>query len=179
MMPAPETPFPALAGLLNEQISLLEGLRDLLTREARALASAGHEEILGLADEKQRLGTRLAELSREIDGLLANLAGSPNGAGLAENLAEDPSGDLGVRLAHLVEGAPDQAGLAALHQRTLGALEACLTGNRTVGILVERRRSAVARALRIFFDGPEGTNLYQASGRLHTAGPNNHLIGEA
>lgn len=170
-MRAPEPPFSALAELLNEQISLLEQLRDILTREARALASAGQEEILGLADEKQRLGNRLAELSVELDGLLRDATPYPNQVGLGQGLGE--------RLAHLVGEAPDDTGLTTLYQRALGALDACLADNRTVGILVERRRSAVERALRIFFDGPEGTNLYQASGRLHTPGPYNNLIGEA
>jgi flagellar biosynthesis/type III secretory pathway chaperone len=170
-MPAPATSFPALAGLLKEQTSLLGELQDLLAREARALASARQDEILGLADDKQRLGTRLAELSLELDGLLQDSAPSPNEVG--------PGPDLGGRLSRLVGEAPDGTGLAALHQRALEALGACLADNRIVGVLVERRRSAVERALRIFFDGPEGTNLYQASGRLHTASPNNHLIGEA
>ena len=170
-MPVPAPPFSALAGVLQEQIDLLAGLQDLLAQEARALVSPGQEKILELAATKQRLGNRLAELSLELDGLLGGSTPSPEQGSLGL--------DLGERLARRVGAAPDDAGLRALHQRALAALEGCLTDNRTIGALVERRRSAVERALRIFFEEPEGTPVYQASGRLPTAGSSNHLIGEA
>jgi flagellar biosynthesis/type III secretory pathway chaperone len=161
-MPPSDTLYIGLARLLRRKVILLDALKDALAREARALASQGHEEILSLAEEMQDLGVRLTDLSRELDGLLENSGYPADGEGLAR----------------LVREAPSDAALSGLHQRAIQALQACRTDNRAVGGLLERRRAAVERALRIFFDSPDGNKLYHASGRLEAANPN-HLIGEA
>jgi flagellar biosynthesis/type III secretory pathway chaperone len=148
--------------VLQRKILLLEALENLLAREARALGSPGHAEIVSLAEEMQRLGSQLTELSRELDALLGRSGYPLNGEGLASLVREAPSG----------------MGLSMLHQRAVRALHACLTDNRVVGGLLERRRSAVERALRILFEDTDGTNLYHASGRLQAPVPN-HFIGEA
>jgi flagellar biosynthesis/type III secretory pathway chaperone len=162
LIPAQEPPYAELAELLQRKIVLLDALNDLLAREARAMASPGHEEIVSLAEEMQRLGSQLTELSRELDVLLGRSGYPLNGEGLASLVREAPSG----------------MGLSMLHQRAVRALHACLTDNRVVGGLLERRRSAVERALRLLFEDADGTNLYHASGRLQAPVPN-HLIGEA
>lgn len=153
----------ALGELLQRQVELLAALQDVLGREAAVLASEGPEEVAGLADEKQRLGMRLSDLARELEGMLQGSPYAADGQGLARLVAE----------------APNATGLSRLHEDAIQSLRGCLAGNRSVGALVERRRCAVERALRIFFDAPEGTNLYQATGRLHSPAASNHLIGEA
>lgn len=162
MSPAKAPPYAGLAGLLQRKVLLLEALEGLLAREARALASPGYEEIVSLAEEMQRLGSQLRELSRELDRLLGRSGYPESGEGLAS----------------LVREAPGDMGLSGLHQRVVRAVQACLSDNKVVGGLLERRRSAVARALRLLFEDTDGTNLYHASGRLQAPVPN-HLIGEA
>ena len=53
-----------LAGQLSLGIALLEKLRELLARETAILASGGHEQMIGLAEDKQRLVVRLIDLSK-------------------------------------------------------------------------------------------------------------------
>jgi flagellar biosynthesis/type III secretory pathway chaperone len=147
---------------LSQKIILLEALNDALTREARALTLPGQDEILSLAEEKRTLAMRLADLCGELDRLLKHLGYPADGEGLARCVGE----------------AHGEAELAQLHRRAIEGLRACLTDNRTVGALLQRRRSAIERALRILFDSPDRANLYRASGRLQAANPN-HYIGEA
>lgn len=163
MTPPLKTLPQELTELLERQVDLLGALQAVLVREPVALASQGQEEVLSLAEEKQQLGLRLTDLSLELKGMLERSPYSADGQGLTR----------------LVGEAPDDGRLEQLHMRAVQALRVCLADNRSVGALLERRRSAVERALRIFFDASEETNLYQASGRLHTAGANNHLIAEA
>ncbi len=151
-----------LAGQLQLKIALLEELQALLARETAALASGGHEHMIGIAEDKQRLVAHLKDLSQALNERLSRAGYSADGSGLEKCIHETAGG----------------AALAGLYERAMKALRACEAHNQTNGGLVERRRSAVDRALRILFDRPDGTTRYHPSGRLEGAGPN-RLIAEA
>ena len=151
-----------LAGQLNLGIALLEKLRELLVRETAILASGGHEQMISLAEDKQRLVVRLIDLSKVLVDFLIRAGYSPDGEGLARCIQETPGSD-------------ERAGL---YDTAMKALRACATHNQTNGSLLERRRAAVNRALRILFDHPDGGSRYYSSGRLEGLNPN-RLIGEA
>ncbi|MGV0951588.1 MAG: flagella synthesis protein FlgN [Azonexus sp.] len=151
-----------LAGQLNLGIALLEKLRELLARETAILASGGHEQLIGLAEDKQRLVVRLIDLSKVLFDDLIGAGYSPDGKGLARCIQESPGSDE----------------LAGAYDTAMTALRACAVYNQTNGSLLERRRAAVNRALRILFDHPDGGSRYYSSGRLEGLNPN-RLIGEA
>jgi flagellar biosynthesis/type III secretory pathway chaperone len=151
-----------LAGQLSLGVALLEELRGLLARETAILASGGHEQMIGLAEDKQRLVVRLIDLSKDLVDFLSGAGYSPDGEGLARCIQEAPRSDE----------------LAGLYDTAMKALRACAAHNQTNGSLLERRRSAVERALRILFDHPDGGSRYYSSGRLEGLNPN-RLIGEA
>lgn len=151
-----------LAGLLDLEIALLAELQGLFVQETAALASGSHEQLIGLAEDKQGVVVRLTDLSNALNDFLRRAGYAPDGDGLARCIQEMPrSGEL-----------------AGLYETAMKALHACATHNQANGRLVERRRSAVDRALRVLFDRPDVGNRYRHSGRLEGLSPN-RLIGEA
>lgn len=152
----------ALADQLNLGIALLEQLRALLVRETAILASGGHEQLISLAEDKQRLVVRLLDLSQVLLDSLIRAGYSPDGEGLAR----------------CIQDTPDSDACAGLYATAMHALRVCAAHNQTNGSLLERRRAAVTRALRILLEHPDGSSCYYASGRLAGLNPN-RLIGEA
>jgi flagellar biosynthesis/type III secretory pathway chaperone len=152
----------ALAGQLTLGVALLEQLQELLAQETTILASGNHEPLSGLAEDKQRLVVRLIDLSKALVDLLSRAGYSPDGEGLAQ----------------YIQALPDSDALAGLYATAMQALRTCAVYNQANGSLLERRRSAVDRALHILFDHPDGGRRYYASGRLEGLTPN-RLIGAA
>lgn len=159
--PDPQGPSD-LTDLLRRKVALLGELARLLERETGALAAAGHEPVMTLADEKQRLSARLAELSDALNEALQRSGYEADATGLARCIAE----------------AADGGELQRLYEQAMLSLQACARHNQTNGGLVERRRSATERALRIFFDGTSDASRYHPTGRLEGLSPN-RLIGSA
>lgn len=150
-----------LGSLLREKTALLAELRELLAREQDALARGGHEAIVDLAEGKQRLALRLMELAHGLNERLGRAGFACDAEGLARCVQE--------------QGDP---ALTALYDAVMLDLDECAVRNRMNGGLLERRRQAVDRALRVFFDRPEAGSRYQAGGRLEGT-PASRLIGEA
>lgn len=151
-----------LASLLRQKIALLEELRHLLAEETLTLTTGGHERLLAIAEDKRRLGLRLADLSGLLSEQLSRAGYAADGAGLA----------------HYVDAVQDSEAVAPLYAAALDLLRDCAARNQTNGGLVERRRAATERALRVLFACPDDGGRYHASGRLEGVGAN-RLIGEA
>ena len=151
-----------LGELLRHKVALLDELHALLGQETAALAERRHEPVIALAEDKQRLGIRLMELSHALNALLGRKGYTPDAEGFAHCVREDP----------------DSSELTGLYETCMKTLRACAVHNQTNGGLVERRRSAVERALRLFFNGVGDASRYHPSGRLEGLMPN-RLIGEA
>lgn len=151
-----------LAGLLGQKLALLAELQLVLEQETAALVEGQQAAIVGLAEEKQGLALGLRDLAQVLNNLLAG-----------QGYSQDAEG-----FARCVRDAPDTARLTALYDDAMRALRECAIRNQTNYGLVERRRSAVERALRLFFDRPGETARYHASGRMEGVTPN-RLIGEA
>lgn len=151
-----------LGELLRHKVALLDELHGLLEQETAALAERRHEPMLVLAEDKQRLGIRLMELSHALNEVMRRKGYVQDAEGFARCVREDP----------------DSGELTRLYEKCMKTLRACAVHNQTNGGLVERRRSAVERALRLFFDGVGDASRYHPSGRLEGIAPN-RLIGEA
>lgn len=162
MSPAGETLPSELAGQLSLGIELLEKLRELLVRETAILAAGGHEPLIGIAADKQHLVVRLIDLSQVLFDFLIRAGYSPDSEGLARYIQDTPAGNA----------------CAGLYDTAMTVLRVCAVHNQTNGSLLERRRAAVNRALRILFAQPDGDSRYYSSGRLEGLNPN-RLIGEA
>lgn len=162
MSGVPEQAWSALADLLERQTADVRELQGLLEQETAAVAAEETQQILALAGQKQRLAARLADTTRALDAALQRHGFTPDAGGLARCAA--------------TAGNPR---LQQGRQEAMRALRECAAHNRANGALVERKRSAVERALRIFFDpadAPQGR--YHPSGRLEGYNPN-RSIGEA
>jgi flagellar biosynthesis/type III secretory pathway chaperone len=151
-----------LAELLRRKVALLGELARVLEQETAGLAAAGHAPVTALAEEKRRLGTVLMELSQALDERLRQDGYEADAAGLARRVAD----------------APDDAELRGLYDQAMQALRDCTRHNQTNGGLLERRRSAVDRALRLFFDDGGDASRYHPTGRLEGFAAN-RLIGSA
>ena len=77
-----------------------------------------------------------------------------------------------------VEPARQKAELRDLRQRIFGELKACADHNRTNSEVLERKRAALERALRILLAQDESPDRYRATGKLENFG-RQHSIGRA
>jgi flagellar biosynthesis/type III secretory pathway chaperone len=151
-----------LARLFEHQLADLGELETLLALETTALAEAQNEKIVQLAGEKEGIIGRLAANAQELDLLLRKEGFTPTLEGLTAFIRHaEPSG-----------------GLAALHRKVTHLLRTCRTHNQTNAVVLQRRRIAVERALRVLFQHQEAPARYSAAGTLD--GPGAHRsIGEA
>lgn len=162
MIGADTTARDELIALLREQLAATGTLQRLLEEEGDVLCAGDPERVLSLANEKQSIGMRLTEIAGALNDLLKKAGHPDTREGLQRYVAE--FGD--QQLTELYGTAMSSLGIAATH-------------NEANGRLVERRRCAVARALRVFLDRPEvGASRYHRSGQMEGTNPN-RLIGEA
>ncbi|MEY6431926.1 flagellar protein FlgN [Thioalkalicoccus limnaeus] len=151
-----------LTSILGDLVVQLEALGALLVREADALAVGDHEKLLSLIEDKQRLGIHLMGLYQTLNARLSAAGYDADGQGLALYVQDRPS---------------DQP-LTARYQKSLKGLRGCAMLNQDNGSLVQRRRLAVARALRLLMEPFNGDRRYHPDGRLEHVGPN-RFFGEA
>lgn|GEM_PF-5731543 len=137
-----------LSELLKRKTELLERLEKVLDEESKALCSGGHEEVPKLAEQKHRLAMEIVEIGELLHQLVGESGYTPDADGLADCIKARADGDL----------------LALFDAVRRTALD-CRRRNEANGSLVERRRAAVGRALRVLFDRPECRG-----GRYHRSG---------
>ncbi|AGA89159.1 flagellar biosynthesis/type III secretory pathway chaperone [Thioflavicoccus mobilis 8321] len=143
-------PLAELSGLLNCKIELLEGLEKVLAAEATAVCSANYDEVLKFAEEKRGLAIKISDLAERLNQFLSAAGYSPDVDGIAQ----------------CVDASADDE-LTALYDAARRAALNCAAHNNVNGSLVERRRAAVGRALRVLLDRPEARGArYHRSGAL-------------
>jgi flagellar biosynthesis/type III secretory pathway chaperone len=151
-----------VAELFEQQLGALRELEGLLALETSALANAQDETIVQLAGEKQGMLCRLQASAQGLEALLRDEGFAPNKDGLNAYIQQtDQSGELG-----------------AMHHRVMGLLRTCRAHNQTNGVVLQRRRSATERALRVLFQHQCTSDRYSPAGKLD--GPGHYRsIGEA
>jgi flagellar biosynthesis/type III secretory pathway chaperone len=151
-----------LTRLFEQQLADLGELETLLALETTALAEAQNEKIVQLAGEKEGIIGRLAANAQELELLLREEGFTPTLEGLTAFIRHtEPSGEL-----------------AALHRKVTHLLRTCRSHNQTNAVVLQRRRIAVERALRILFQHQATPERYSASGKLDGVG-GYRSIGEA
>jgi flagellar biosynthesis/type III secretory pathway chaperone len=139
-----------LAEVLEDQLQALGELQNLLHLETVALAESQDETIIQLAAAKQALLQRLVGCAQSMETLLRQVGVTPDTDGLADYIRETGS----------------SSQLADLYERTASRLDSCRLHNQTNGAIVERRRWAIERALRVFFRDQAATDRYRPTGKL-------------
>jgi len=151
-----------LARLFERQLADLGELATVLALETTALAEGQNEKIIQLAGEKEDIIGRLAANARELELLLREDGFSPTLEGLTTFIQHtEPSGEL-----------------AALHRKVTHLLRTCRTHNQTNAIVLQRKRAATERALRLLFRHQATPDRYSAAGKLEGPGAY-RSIGEA
>jgi flagellar biosynthesis/type III secretory pathway chaperone len=151
-----------LAQLFHQQIGALVELQALLTLETNALVEGRDGTIVRIAADKQAVLDRLTGQARELETLLRENSLTPTKEGLTTYIRQtDPSGELG-----------------AIHDQVTRLLRTCRMYNQTNGVVLQRRRSATERALRVLFQHQGAPDRYSAAGRLDGPGAY-RSIGEA
>ena len=135
---------------LEEQLTALRRLNDLLEAEGEALTARQAERIDRLRTEKQQALGHLTRSAQTLDQLLEREGFSADAAGLDAMLGERDR----------------TARLGALRTQVNQALAACRRLNQINGIIAERSRRSIEQALRILTCPGDNTDLYQASGKL-------------
>jgi flagellar biosynthesis/type III secretory pathway chaperone len=147
--------------LMQDVLAGLVRLHELLREETAAITAGKDDAILEIAAEKQAAIGRLMDCAPRIEQLLVRHGLRPDAEGLAAFVQAPGSGDL-----------------LGLHERVVELLNACRIHNQTNGLVLERRRSGLERALRVLFDQQAAPERYGATGRPDGFSPR-RSIGEA
>jgi flagellar biosynthesis/type III secretory pathway chaperone len=147
--------------LMQDILAGLARLHELLRHETAAITGGKDDAILEIAAEKQAAIGRLMDCAPRIQQLLVQQGLRPDAEGLAAFVHAPGSGDL-----------------LELHERVVELLNTCRIHNQTNGLVLERKRAGLERALRVLFDQQAAPERYAATGRLDGFSPR-RSIGEA
>ncbi|MGA7980789.1 MAG: flagellar protein FlgN [Chromatiaceae bacterium] len=151
-----------LRDLLHDLLGPLDELQELLRRETTALIEGQDDAIVQLATDKQTALGQLADGTKRLDALLRRQGFTPDAGGLAACVRETRASE----------------GLETMYDEVIRVLGRCRVHNQTNGAVLERKRSALERALRVLFDQEATPDRYHATGRLDGFGAH-RTIGEA
>jgi flagellar biosynthesis/type III secretory pathway chaperone len=144
-----------LENLLENQLDALIEIQDVLARERECLLASSGTQFAQVAIQKRRILDDLARSGRALQSAL----------GQQEGVAADSS-----LLERYIARAEIAGELSSLRERIGEALHVCSELNRMNGAILECRRAASERALRVLLSQHRDADLYQASGRLRSAG---------
>jgi flagellar biosynthesis/type III secretory pathway chaperone len=139
-----------LRAVLSLQLEVLVQMRRLLEREQKALVDDDEGAIGDLTIDKPRMLEKTIERSRALERLLEH-----------EGLPADSEG-----LNRSIQRQSDAHELYGLRDRIMGEIQSCADHNRMNGAILERKRAALERALRVLVAQEQGANRYHPSGRL-------------
>ncbi len=141
----------SLSSLIATAVTQAEQLFALLESEQTALLAEDHAALESLIEQKLLLSHSLDDVERQRQEVLLQAGQEPDLASMT----------------HLLQAHQDQAAYSALSQ-SWDTLMACLKKaadqNRLNGILLEKQRQHVQRALNILFEQSNSGSVYDAAG---------------
>jgi flagellar biosynthesis/type III secretory pathway chaperone len=140
--------------VLENHLAALVDIQRLLAREMKFLLDGDENDIDQLATDKQRALDKLMQTAQGLEKFLTREGAE---AGPAE-------------LARYIERACDAGELSYLRNKIGDKVRACAELNRTNGAVLECKRAASERALRVLLSPHCDPDRYRATGRLENIG---------
>lgn len=153
-----------LADLLDRQLADAQAFRQVLEQERDALGLGDIAAIDRASQRKLELSERLDALRQEMTGFVAGIFSdiAPDSLRQAIHWADDASGKLVQR-----------------SERLETLLAECQQLNQSNGVIVEKRKAQVRRALEVLKGGMQTARLYGRHGDAVTGGDPGRSLAKA
>lgn len=155
-----------VADILGRQLSQLNVMLDILTREHDALQSNNLGNFEKVIQEKYLQTRKMESLESELESLKHLLGGKLLKENMLKFLEQTPSSNLKARLASLWDDFQN-------------VLQKCNTQNKTNNRVIEASRSQLQQALSILRGESITSNLYGATGKHDSSPQRNQSIAVA